>query len=226
MLKRDSELELYLDLNDMSEKIKLVYLDEELSWQSQVHAALNNYFELIIPETLPQNVVELWDTISECGTQAVLVDYRLNGSGVVAYTGDDVIREIHRHNKHLPAFIVTSFEDNAIVECREAQIIRGKELIAKADETYKLINIIKSGVNRYESQKDQAEGVLINLNDKLSKGNPLSDEDEANKFDAEMYLAELDLDSGVRKRMITTESDRTLKEILTLAREIVDSHKK
>lgn len=210
----------------MSDKIRLIYWDEEPSWQSQVHAALNEYFELIIPEELPLDVQSLWNTVLEYGAQAILVDYRLNGSGIVSYTGDEVIREIHRHNKHLPAFIITSFEENAIVECREAQIIRGKELITKADETSKLVNIITSGVNRYEIQKNSAEGVLIRLEDKLSKGISLSDSDELNKFEAEMYLAELDMDSGARNQMITIGSERNLIEMLALAREIVDLHKK
>lgn len=210
----------------MSDKIRLIYWDEEPSWQSQVHAALNEYFELIIPEELPLDLQSLWNTVLEYGAQAILVDYRLNGSGIVSYTGDEVIREIHRHNKHLPAFIITSFEENAIVECREAQIIRGKELITKADETSKLVNIITSGVNRYEIQKNSAEGVLIRLEDKLSKGISLSDSDELNKFEAEMYLAELDMDSGARNQMITIGSERNLIEMLALAREIVDLHKK
>lgn len=210
----------------MSDKIRLIYWDEELSWQSQVHAALNEYFELIIPEELPLDVQSLWNTILEYGAQAVLVDYRLNGSGIVSYTGDEVIREIHRHNKHLPAFIITSFEENAIVECREAQVIRGKELITKADETSKLVNIINSGVNRYEIQKNHAEEVLLSLEDKLSKGISLSDVEELNKFEAEMYLAELDMDSGARKQMITIGSERNLIEMLALARKIVDLHKK
>ena len=210
----------------MSDKIRLIYWDEEPSWQSQVHAALNEYFELIIPEELPLDLQSLWNTVLEYGAQAILVDYRLNGSGIVSYTGDEVIREIHRHNKHLPAFIITSFEENAIVECREAQIIRGKELITKADETSKLVNIITSGVNRYEIQKNSAEGVLIRLEDKLSKGISLSDSDELDKFEAEMYLAELDMDSGARNQMITIGSERNLIEMLALAREIVDLHKK
>ena len=210
----------------MSDKIRLIYWDEEPSWQSQVHAALNEYFELIIPEELPLDVQSLWNTVLEYGAQAILVDYRLNGSGIVSYTGDEVIREIHKHNKHLPAFIITSFEENAIVECREAQIIRGKELITKVDETSKLVNIITSGVNRYEIQKNSAEGVLIKLEDKLSKGISLSDSDELNKFEAEMYLAELDMDSGARNQMITIGSERNLIEMLALAREIVDLHKK
>lgn len=210
----------------MSDKIRLIYWDEEPSWQSQVHAALNEYFELIIPEELPLDLQSLWNTVLEYGAQAILVDYRLNGSGIVSYTGDEVIREIHRHNKHLPAFVITSFEENAIVECREAQIIRGKELITKADETSKLVNIITSGVNRYEIQKNSAEGVLIRLEDKLSKGISLSDSDELNKFEAEMYLAELDMDSGARNQMITIGSERNLIEMLALAREIVDLHKK
>ena len=41
-----------------------------------------------------------------------------------------------------------------------------------------------------------------------------------------MYLAELDMDSGARNQMITIGSERNLIEMLALAREIVDLHKK
>ena len=81
----------------MADKIRLVYLDEEQGWQSQAYAALNVDFELHIPENLPRDIESLWPEIKEFNAEAILIDYRLNEAGEVAYTGDDVIKEIHKH---------------------------------------------------------------------------------------------------------------------------------
>ena len=210
----------------MAEKIRLVYLDEEQGWQSQAYAALNVDFDLHIPENLPHNIECLWLEIKDFNADAILIDYRLNESGEVAYTGDEVIKEIHKHNKHLPMFIITSYEDNALIECKEAQIIRGKELLADANKVIKLKNIIVASVNKYEARKSSAENVLISLQAKAQRGESLSNDDETNKFDAELYLSELDLDSNVRANLITSKSNRDIEDILNMAKELIEMHKK
>ena len=210
----------------MAEKIRLVYLDEEQGWQSQAYAALNIDFELHIPECLPCNIECLWSEIKDFNADAILIDYRLNESGGVAYTGDEVIKEIHKHNKHLPMFIITSYEDNALIECKEAQIIRGKELLADADKVIKLKHIITASVNKYNARKLSAEDVIISLQTKVQKGESLSNDDETNKFDAELYLSELDLDSNVRANLITSKSNRDIEDMLNMAKELIEMHKK
>lgn len=210
----------------MAEKIRLVYLDEEQGWQSQAYAALNVDFDLHIPENLPHNIKCLWSEIKDFNADAILIDYRLNESGEVAYTGDEVIKEIHKHNKHLPMFIITSYEDNALIECKEAEIIRGKELLADADKVEKLKKIIIASVNKYEARKASAEAVLISLQAKVQKGDILSNDDESNKFNAELYLSELDLDSNVRTNLITSKSNRDIEDILNMAKELIEMHKK
>lgn len=210
----------------MAEKIRLVYLDEEQGWQSQAYAALNIDFELHIPECLPRNIECLWSEIKDFNADAILIDYRLNESGEVAYTGDEVIKEIHKHNKHLPMFIITSYEDNALIECKEAQIIRGKELLADADKVIKLKHIITASVNKYNARKLSAEDVIISLQTKVQKGESLSNDDETNKFDAELYLSELDLDSNVRANLITSKSNRDIEDMLNMAKVLIEMHKK
>ena len=210
----------------MADKIRLVYLDEEQGWQSQAYAVLNVDFELHIPENLPRDIESLWPEIKEFNAEAILIDYRLNEAGEVAYTGDDVIKEIHKHNKHLPMFIITSYEDNALIECKEAEIVRGKELLAEADKVIKLKNIITASVNKYEARKSSAEDIIISLQAKVKTGESLSNEDETNKFDAELYLSELDLDSNVRANLITSKSNRDIEEILNAAKELILMHKK
>lgn len=204
--------------------IKIVYLDEEAGWQSTVYAVLSSKYEVHIPESLPHDVSKIWDEIRD--SQLAIVDFRLNGDGILSYTGDDVAREIHKHNKHMPIFIITSFEDNAIQECTEIQSIRGKELFTDPKQESKLFNMIDSAVSIYDRRKAECENCIAYCQEKLAKGEPLTTKEEAEKFDAELYISELNLDSSARSNLITTSSSKELEELLSLARTIVANHKK
>jgi hypothetical protein len=210
----------------MNDKIRLVYLDEEESWQSQAHSVLKNDFQLHIPQYMPHNIEDIWQDICKFDAQVVLIDYRLNNTGKVSYTGDDVIRVLHRHNKHLPMFIITSYEDNALKECKEAQIIRGKELFTDANQYEKLKSIITANVNNYNNRKESAEKIIKRLQNKVTNGESLTSEESAAKFEAELYLSELDLDNSVRFDLITSKSNDTLEELLKAAQSIINLHKK
>ena len=54
----------------------------------------------------------------------------------------------------------------------------------------------------------------------------MSNDDESNKFNAELYLSELDLDSNVRTNLITSKSNRDIEDILNMAKELIEMHKK
>lgn len=203
--------------------IKLLYLDEEQGWQSTFHTKFTKKYELSIPEFMPQSIDDIWPMVGEA--QVVITDYRLNGSGDVAYTGDDVARMIHRHNKHLPVFIITSYEDNAIQECTETQIIRGKEMFTNAQLLDKLCLMIEAAVNIYDSKKRGCESCIQRLQDKIERGEQLTPTEESDRFDAELYLSELDLDSSFRSNLMTKGTFKELEEMISLARTIVANHK-
>ena len=71
-----------------------------------------------------------------------------------------------------------------------------------------------------------AEAVIMSLQTKVQKGENLSSDDETNKFDAELYLSELDLDSNVRADLITSKSNRDIEDMLNMAKELIEMHKK
>lgn len=204
--------------------IKIVYIDEEPGWQSTAHAALSDKYDIHIPEVLPQNVSDIWDEVRD--SQVAVIDYRLNESGQVAYTGDDVVREIHKHNKYFPAIIITSYEDNAIQECTAIQTIRGKELFNDPEDLKKLCHMIDSAAAIYEKRKKDSEDVIYALQEKIAAGEMLSEKEEADRYDAEQYLSELDLDSSARGILINTRTLKGIDEMLSLAKSIVAKHEK
>lgn len=210
----------------MENKIRLIYLDEDTAWQSMAYHRLKDDFTLDIPETLPKKIEDIWSKIEEFAPQVIMIDYRLNESGTVSYTGDDVIKELHKHNKHLPMFIITSYEDYALITCEEAQIIRSKDILEKTELLDKLKNIITASVNNYNRRKVQAESIIRNIQEKIANGEEVSEVESENRFDAELYLSELDLDNGVRADLLTSRSNNTLDELLNVAQKIIALRKK
>lgn len=210
----------------MENKIRLIYLDEDTGWQSTAYHRLKNDFSLHIPEILPKKIEDIWSMIEVFAPQVIMIDYRLNEGGTVPYTGDDVIKELHKHNKHLPMFIITSYEDHALIKCEEAQIIRSKDILEKAEMLVKLKNIITASVNNYNRRKFMAESIIRNIQEKIANGEKISEIESESRFDAELYLSELDLDNSIRTDLITSRSNNTLEELLSIAQEIIASRKK
>lgn len=202
----------------------MVYIDEEAGWQSTAHAALSDKYDIYIPDMLPRDVSEIWNEVHD--SQIAIIDYRLNESGQVAYTGDDVVREIHKHNKYFPAIIITSYEDNAIQECTATQTIRGKEMFNAKEDLKKLCHMIDSAVAIYDTRKKECEDTISILQEKITAGETLSEKEEADRYDAEQYLSELDLDASIRGILINTKTLKGIEEMLSLARTIVAKHDK
>ena len=78
----------------------------------------------------------------------------------------------------------------------------------------------------YEKKKAESENVICALQEKIAAGEKLSDKEEADRYDAELYLSELDLDSSARGILINTRTLKDIDEMLSLARTIVEKHKK
>ena len=141
---------------------------------------------------------------------------------MLSYTGENVLHEIRKHNLHLPVFMVTSYEDNAIDECEEVQIIRGKDVLNTAENISNFKHLMRASVERYQKKKEESESVVQVLSRKIDNGEPLTEAENAAKFDAELYLSELDLDSCVRANMINQQTSQQMADMLSIAQSIVE----
>lgn len=203
---------------------RVVFIDEERPWQSSAYNFLNKYFVTYIPETVPRNIHDLWPEIKNFNPEIVIIDFLLNASGEVSYNGDEVAEMIHQHNRHLPIIILTSFEENALQECLETKIIREKALLT--DYPSKLLSIINANIKSYKLKKDRANNFLFTIQKKINDNIKLSDDEITKKFEAELFLSELDLDNSCRKDLITSASNRNLETLINLSREFINACRK
>lgn len=127
------------------------YLDEEEQWKLMFRNSLKSDFNIVLLD-LPEKVSDIWRIVEEEKLDALIVDFRLFESGKVTYNGNDVVNDIRSHNLHLPMFVITSYEDNAIELCEDVFIVRGKEMLTDTQKLSLFKKMLSRAINTYNHQ--------------------------------------------------------------------------
>lgn len=194
------------------------YLDEEEDWQIIISNRLNDEFKVLVLD-LPSKPEQIWDIVLEKKIDALIVDFCLFESGLVSYTGNDIINAIQRHNIHFPLFIMTSYEHNAFSQCEDVLIIRDKGIFQNPESIKQFKLTLKRRLDAYYKKEDSFRQRLLELNKKKT----LNPQDQEEKFKIELYLSELDLDNSPALNLLSSGLEESLESILKLAKEISSS---
>lgn len=197
------------------------YLDEEEQWKLTARNGLKSDFRVVVLD-LPHTPDMVWLTINENKLDALIVDFRLFESGEVTYNGNDVIVEIQKHNKHFPLFVMTSYENDAFSQCEDVLIIRDKSMFQKDEELLRFKQTLKSRLDSYYRKKEEFRQRLLELN----KQDVLTQPQKEEKFKAELYLSELDLDKAPALNLLSSGYTESMESILRLAEDISSSLKR
>ena len=205
--------------NDM---FTIGYLDEEEQWKLVFRSSLKSDFNIVFLD-LPEKVSDIWRIVEERNLDALVVDFLLNESGKVTYKGNDVVKEVRNHNLHLPMFVITSYEDNAIELCEDVFIVRGKEMLTDTQKLSLFKKMLSRAINTYNHQVLEANEIALEINRKLEKGETLSTDEEEKRFRAERFLAELNIPDSFDSNMLTSAYSSQLQSLIDAANKIVDS---
>lgn len=198
------------------------YLDEEEQWKLMFRNSLKSDFNIVLLD-LPEKVSDIWQIVEKENLDALVVDFLLIESGKVIYKGNDVVKDIRSHNLHLPMFIITSYEDNAIELCEDVFIVRGKEMLTDTQKLSLFKKMLSRAINTYYNQILEANETVLEINCKLEKGMSLSADEEEKRFRAERFLAELNIPDSFDSNMLTSAYSSQLQSLIDAANKIVDS---
>jgi hypothetical protein len=198
------------------------YLDEEEQWKLMFRNSLKSDFNVVLLD-LVEKVSDIWQTVEEERLDALVVDFRLFESGKVTYNGNDVVKEVRCHNLHLPLFVITSYEDNAIELCEDVFIIRSKDMLTDPQKLSLFKKILSRAINTYNHQISEANETILEINRKLKIGMTLSTDEEEKRFSAERFLAELNMSDSFGSNLLTSAYSSQLQSLIDAANKIVDS---
>ena len=198
------------------------YLDEEEQWKLMFSNSLKSDFNIVLLD-LPEKASDIWQIVKEENLDALIVDFRLFESGKVTYNGNDVVKAIRCHNLHLPMFVITSYEDNAIELCEDVYIVRSKDMLTDTQRLSLLKKLFSRAINAYNHQILDANETILEINRKLESEEALSFDEEEKRFKAERFLAELNMPDSFESNMLTSAYSTQLQSLIDAANKIVDS---
>lgn len=152
---------------------KVIFIDEE----QEQHELFQDYMEAVadqIEVTCIFPKAEMEEMLQEIGDRhpdAIVTDYLLNDIKEyvkynVSYTGVDLVRQYRAMRPEFPCFIITSFDNDAVSETDDVNLIYIKNILNNREEGVKahFYDKIKEQISKYqksiESAKDELQSLL------------------------------------------------------------------
>ena len=180
--------------------IKILFIDEEKNAHDDFLYYVHNhhsYSKEIIPEEMFPNAElgQMLEDILDCHPDVVITDFKLNEHKEsiqynVPYNGVDLVKSLSSRRKDFPCFIITSFDDEAIPQSDDVNIVYVKNLLSQENtENAKVTFLDKviEQVRHYRSKIERAEKELFELIAKRDK-KVASATDEARLIELDSFL--------------------------------------
>ena len=168
---------------------KILFIDEE----GTQHDQFLDYFELVCPEINPEcmfpsaTIAEMMQRIEDYKPDAVVTDFQLNEMKVdikytVKYNGIELIKSIRDQMNDFPCFVVTSFDDDAVNDTDDVNLVYIKDVLKPKKDNDKakvtFAERIISQIDKYQSKIGNAKKELMALIDKRETGKATAKDEE------------------------------------------------
>lgn len=204
-------------------KFKVAYIDESAADVRRFQRFARNYFE-VIPFKPKADKDATVNEIIESHVDALIADFDLSEQdSTIHYSGADLVSALLEEKELFPVFILTSFEDDAVAQGDDVNIVYEKSEMANGE---KFLERVKTQIEKYHHKIDEAEKRILELI-KISKERKLDafEEEELIKWDA---LVERTLDKKsqipdiIRQRKETDDLVDLLKKVDDLTNKLSD----
>lgn len=150
----------------------------------------DNNFELIT--MTPKNSLEnFMEEIKEESFDAIITDHKLHEENAnISFDGIELVREIFKEKAGFPCFVLTSFDDEAVENGDDANIVYIKGLMDKDGESKAhatFLRKIESQIKHYRMRIKNAQSELLVLIEK-SKNQPLNASEEAKLLELDSFI--------------------------------------
>ena len=171
-----------------------------------------------------ESMEEMIDEIFKANPDAVITDFMLNEYKEavkynVPYNGVQLVSELTSIREGFPCFVMTSFDDNAIKESGDVNIVYIKDILHNAEKDTKakanFLERVESQINHYKSRIVDAESELLRLIDLRNSGKAtIDDENEIIRLDHFLEMA-IDKKSAIPEEYKTLSNTNRLEQLLS-----------
>lgn len=157
---------------------KVLFIDEEKGQ----HDLFQDYMDTVADQICVECVYpepdldDMIAKIEEFHPDAIVTDYLLNDIKEdvkynIPYTGVELVQKYRSIRTDFPCFIITSFDNEAVSETDDVNLVYVKVLLTNGEEGFKahFYDKIKEQISKYKSTIASAKAELANLIEKKSK---------------------------------------------------------
>lgn len=207
---------------------KILFIDEQQEdidqFKDYVEATNTKENMEVIAEYPLESLDEMIQEIFKISPDAVITDFMLNEYKEtfkynVPYNGVQLVRELTSIREGFPCFVMTSFDDNAIKESDDVNIVYIKDILHNAEKNTKakanFLERVESQINHYKSRIEEAEKELLRLIElRASNKATIDDENEIIRLDHFLEMA-IDKKSAIPEEYKTLSNINRLDQILS-----------
>jgi acylphosphatase/dsDNA-binding SOS-regulon protein len=199
------------------EKYKILFVDE-------VESDINRFkryvkkndtdknFELVV--MTPENTLEKFLNQIEGGVfDAIITDYRLyEENKSIEFDGLSLVKAILNKKINFPCFVLTSFDDDAVIEGDDVNIIYTKDIMNReSQDKVSFLDKIKNQILHYKKRILDSENELLEL---VKKSN-LNAKDEARLLELDTFIEQsTDKKSALPEPLKGTKNLNTLHKMI------------
>jgi len=157
---------------------RIGYVDEDEGQRNSFYHFLKDDFEVVLFEVNEESSAEtIVEGIFAAGLDILVLDFRLDESGVVDFNSDRLVEQIQKRNLHFPLVILTSHEIDALDHLSDANLVNSKDemLGGKVRVFIQKLNKIATD---YKSKVNDTKDKLQKLEEKRVEEGLLPDEED------------------------------------------------
>lgn len=108
---------------------RIIYVDEDTDDIELFQGFIDEKFDLSILHVKNEDDLDsITEEIISSNPDAVVTDFLLSEKARVEFNGQSLIEAIHRRNKHLPCFLLTSHAPDALDATHDARLVYSKSI--------------------------------------------------------------------------------------------------
>ena len=192
-------------------KHKIAYVDESPSDIRRFQRFAHNDFD-IIPIIPDMPIEDICDKIIENHIDAIVSDFEFSDHlPTTHYNGSDLAKSFLKRKHGFPIFILTSFEDDAILKTDDVNIVYEKEVMSSNS---KFLTKIQLQIEKYtHALKSKEEKILALLNKSTESELTALEIDELHSLDAEIEKS-IDTESRIPNILRASKDAEKISELI------------
>lgn len=177
----------------MARIYRIGYIDEKEEQVGKFRRRLRDFgFEVIgyhIYEGL--TLGGLMEQVYASDIELLLIDYKLNETGIITFNGEEVERAIYEQRPSFPHIIFTSKREDAESHVEDWKIIYEKELLDDENDPARFVTMLQKSIEQYEGHLQRKKDRLISLIEK-GEGSGLDAIEKSEVVDLQSELIRLE----------------------------------